>query len=197
MSGRPALNLYGYLISSARTPSVQALFGERCCLFADSFGEWCSGPKQKHSRRCLLLIRISLRASACSFSNQTISSLCNHSRNLSMSTVTQVSGTRFVETFREKCQFLKMQMCTGGFTSTSELFLPLEAAAAEEIKNTLGRVACLSAIELQQLNEAMLTSPFRSTTRSSLFQAFNVKWSTASTTDGQGRVMLGLQYLTR
>jgi len=108
-----------------------------------------------------------------------------------MSTVTQVSGTRFVETFREKCQFLKMQMCTGGFT------LPLEAAAAEEIKNTLGRVACLSAIELQQLNEAMLTSPFRSTTRSSLFQAFNVKWSTASTTDGQGRVMLGLQYLTR
>ena len=93
MSGRPALNLYGYLISSARTPSVQALFGEHCCLFDDSFGEWCSGPKQKHSRRCLLLIRISLHASACSFSIETINSLCmpdsdslNHSRNLSMST---------------------------------------------------------------------------------------------------------------
>ena len=192
MSGRPAINLYGYLISSARTLSVQALFGEHCCLFADSFGEWCSGPKQKHSRRCLLLIRISLRASACSFSNQTISSLCNHSRNLSMSTVTQVSGTRFVETFREKCQFLKMQMCTGGFT------LPLEAAAAEEIKNTLGRVACLSTIELQQLNEAMLTSPFRSTTRSSLYKAFNDKLSTLRINGcSRARVMLGLQYLTR
>ena len=34
MSERPAGNLYGYLISSARTPSVQALFGEYIdCLY--------------------------------------------------------------------------------------------------------------------------------------------------------------------
>ena len=31
---------------------------QHCCLFADSFGEWCSEPKQKRSRRCLLLIYI-------------------------------------------------------------------------------------------------------------------------------------------
>ena len=81
MSGRPALNLYGYLISSARTLSVQALFGEHCCWFADSFGEWCSGPKRKHSRRCLLLMKISLHA--CVHSQSKPSAACAFTQSFS------------------------------------------------------------------------------------------------------------------
>ena len=183
---------------------MQALFGERCCLFADSFGEWCSGPKQKHSRRVLLLIRISLRASACSFSNQTINSLCMpDSENLSMSTVTPVSSTRFVEMFREKCHCLQLKLSIGGFTNTSERFLPLEAAAAFELTSTLGRVACLSATEIQQLHGELMTSPFGSKARSRLFKAFTDKVSLvrincrSEAKCSRARVMLGLQYLTR
>ena len=210
MSGRLALNLYGYLISSARTPSVQALFGEHCCLFADSFGEWCSGPKQKHSRRCLLLIRISLHASACSFSIETINSLpdsasLNHSRNLSMSTSAcyrvpdshPVSSLRIVQMFREKCEFLRVQRCVGGLTCTSEAFLPLEAAAVEELQNTLSRVPCLSTADLMELLKELMTSPFGAATRSSLQRAFNAKRSNVPVSNKSciAKMMLGLQYL--
>ena len=114
------------------------------------------------------------------------------SENLSMSTVTQVSSTRFVQMFREKCHFLQLQLRIRGFTSTSELFLPLEAAAAQEVKNTLGRVACLSATEIQQLHGELMTSPFRSKARSRLFKALIDKEACS-----RARVMLGLQYLTR
>ena len=116
------------------------------------------------------------------------------SENLSMSTVmnTPVSSTRFVQMFREKCHFLQLQLRIRGFTSTSELFLPLEAAAAQEVKNTLGRVACLSATEIQQLHGELMTSPFRSKARSRLFKALIDKEACS-----RARVMLGLQYLTR
>ena len=126
------------------------------------------------------------------------------SENLSMSTVmnTPVSSTRFVQMFREKCHFLQLQLRIRGFTSTSELFLPLEAAAAQELTNTLGRVACLSATEIQQLHGELMTSPFGSKARSRLFKAFNDKVSLVrincrSEACSRARVMLGLQYLTR
>ena len=109
-----------------------------------------------------------------------------------MSTVTQVSSTRFVQMFREKCQFLQVQRCTCGFTSTSEPFLLIEAAAAEELQNTLSHVACLSTMELQQLHGELMTSPFRSKARSRLFKALIDKEACS-----RARVMLGLQYLTR
>ena len=47
MSERPAIDVHGYLISSARTPSVQALFGEKSMtptLFDDTTicNEFCA-----------------------------------------------------------------------------------------------------------------------------------------------------------
>ena len=116
------------------------------------------------------------------------------SENLSMSTVTQVSSTRFVEMFREKCHCLQLKLSIGGFTNTSEL----EAAAAFELTSTLGRVACLSATEIQQLHGELMTSPFGSKARSRLFTAFNDKFITERINGcSRARVMLGLQYLTR
>ena len=125
------------------------------------------------------------------------------SENLSMSTVTQVSSTRFVEMFREKCHCLRLQLHIGGFTNTSERFLPLEAAAVQELTNTLSRVACFSATEIQQLHAELITSPFGSQAKSKLFKACNDKVSLvrincrSEAKCSRARVMLGLQYLTR
>ena len=44
---------FGYVLRFIHAERIK-----HCCLFADSFGEWCSGPKYEHSRRCLLLIFI-------------------------------------------------------------------------------------------------------------------------------------------
>ena len=109
MSGRPALNLYGYLISSARTPSVQALFGEHCCWFADSFGEWCSGPKRKHSRRCLLLMKISLHA--CVHSQSKPSAACAFTQSFSerCPTTLHLWARRLFNCFVRKRSFLKFK----------------------------------------------------------------------------------------
>ena len=106
MSGRLALNLYGYLISSTRTPSVQALFGEHCFLFADSFGEWCSGPKRKHSRRCLLLMKISLHASVHSQSRPSAPCAFTQSFSERCPTTVHLWARRFFNCFVRKKSFL-------------------------------------------------------------------------------------------
>ena len=50
MSGRPAIDVYGYLISSARTPSVQALFGEKSWKKLGPFTEFILKPPVTGSR---------------------------------------------------------------------------------------------------------------------------------------------------
>ena len=89
-----------------------------------------------------------------------------------------------------------MQVRAGSLVATSELFLQLEAAAAEELQNTLSHVPCLSAADLTELLQEIMTSPFPSAARSSLVQAFNAKYSNvACNQSSHAKVMLGLQYL--
>jgi len=107
-----------------------------------------------------------------------------------------VSGSVFLQMFREKLQLLDVQVRAGGLTSTSELFLQLEAAAADDLCESLTRTASLSTAEITQLLEEMMTSHFRSATRSRLQAAFSAKHTTMYMPPSNGaKVMLGFQYL--
>ena len=108
----------------------------------------------------------------------------------------------FLQMFREKLRFLDVQVRAGGLTSTSELFLQLEAAAADELCETLTRIPSISTAEITQLLEEMMTSHFRSATRSRLQAAFSAKhtnmymgvtWGGHQSNGAKG--MLGFQYL--
>ena len=102
----------------------------------------------------------------------------------------------FLQMFREKLRFLDVQVRAGGLTSTSELFLQLEAAAADDLCESLTRTASLSTAEITQLLEEMMTSHFRSATRSRLQAAFSAKHTTMYMPPSNGaKVMLGFQYL--
>ena len=188
MSGRLALNLYGYLISSTRTPSVQALFGEHCFLFADSFGEWCSGPKRKHSRRCLLLMKISLHASVHSQSRPSAPCAFTQSFSERCPTTVHLWARRF---FKKK--FLDVQMKAANITANHEEFLMMEAAVFAELQNTVRRVSQFTTQEVTQLLTEMMSSQFLSATRNNLQTAFNAKH--VSTCSPTGKMMLGFQYL--
>ena len=84
----------------------------------------------------------------------------------------------FLQMFRDKLRFLDVQVRAGGLTSTSELFLQLEAAAADELCETLARTPSISTAEITQLLEEMMASHFRSATRSRLQAAFSAKHTT-------------------
>ena len=192
MSGRPALNLYGYLISSARTLSVQALFGEHCCWFADSFGEWCSGPKRKHSRRCLLLMKISLHA--CVHSQSKPSAACAFTQSFSerCPTTLHLWARRLFNCFvRKKC--LEVQMKAANLTAAHGEFLLMEAGISAELRDTVRRVTHFTTQEVTQLLTEMMSSQFLSATRNNLQTAFNAKH--VSTCSPTGKMMLGFQYL--
>ena len=106
-----------------------------------------------------------------------------------------LSGVTFTQMFREKCRLLELQMRAGSLAVTSEFFMNLEAAAAEEILKALNLVPCLSTAEITQLLKEMMTSQFRSATRSSLQAAFNAKHDNVCNLSSHAKVMLGFQYL--